>query len=86
MVNFLLAKKALHLGLSQHPSSVILKLIHVELLILDEKFEKAEKILDELQEIEPSNEDIYIQKATIFSNRGDHNKAVDNLENSFVVR
>ena len=67
---FSLAKKALHLGLSQHPSSVALKLIHVELLILDEKLEKAEKILDQLKEIEPSNEDIYIQKAAIFSKKG----------------
>jgi tetratricopeptide (TPR) repeat protein len=77
---FSLAKKALHLGLSQHPSCIVLKLINVELLILDEKFENAEKILNELQEIEPSNEDIYIQKATIYSNRGDHQKAVDNLK------
>ncbi len=77
---FSLAKKALHLGLSQHPTSVILKLIQVELLILDEKLEKAEKMLDQLQEIEPSNEDIYIQKAAIFSKKGKHKQAVDNLK------
>ena len=77
---FSLAKKALHLGLSQHPSSVVLKLIHVELLILDEKLEKAEKILDQLKDIEPSNEDVYIQKATIFSKKGKHQEAVDNLK------
>ena len=77
---FSLAKKALHLGLSQHPSSVVLRLIHVELLILDEKLEKAEKILDQLKEIEPSNEDVYIQKATIFSKKGKHQEAVDNLK------
>ena len=77
---FSLAKKALHLGLSQHPSSVALKLIHVELLILDEKLEMAEKILDQLKEIEPSNEDIYIQKAAIFSKKGKHQLAVDNLK------
>ena len=75
-----MAKKALHLGLSQHPSSVVLKLIHVELLILDEKLEKAEKILDQLKEIEPSNEDVYIQKATIYSKKGKHQEAVDNLK------
>jgi len=81
---FSLAKKALHLGLSQHPSSVSLKLIHVELLILDEKLEKAEKILDNLQQIEPSNEDIYIQKATIFSKKGKHQLAVDNLKTALI--
>jgi hypothetical protein len=34
---FSLANKALQLGLQQHPTSVALKLIQVELLILDEK-------------------------------------------------
>jgi len=81
---FSLAKKALHLGLSQHPSSVVLKLIHVELLILDEKLEKAEKILDQLKEIEPSNEDVYIQKATIYSKKGKHQEAVDNLKTALL--
>jgi tetratricopeptide (TPR) repeat protein len=77
---FSLAKKALHLGLSQHPTSVTLKLMHVELLILDEKLETAEKLLNQLEEIEPSNEDIYIQKATIYSKKGKHQLAVDNLK------
>jgi len=81
---FSLAKKAMHLGLSQHPSSVVLKLIHVELLILDEKLEKAEKLLDQLKEIEPSNEDVYIQKATIYSKKGKHQEAVDNLKTALL--
>ena len=81
---FSLAKKALHLGLEQHPSSVSLKLIQVELLILDENLEKAEKMLDQLKEIEPSNEDIYIQKATIFSKKGKHREAVENLKIALV--
>lgn len=81
---FSLAKKALHLGLKQHPSSVLLKLVRVELLILDEKLDKAEKILDELQEIEPSNEEIYIQKATIYSKKGNHKKAVKSLQKALL--
>ena len=79
-----LAKKAMQLGLSQHPSSVALKLIKVELLVLDDKLEEAEKILDKLVEIEPSNEDIYIQKATIYSKRGKHKKAVDSLQTALL--
>lgn len=81
---FSLAKKALNLGLSQHPTSVSLRLIHVELLILDEKLEQAEKLLDQLQQIEPSNEDIYIQKATIYSKKGKHQLAVDNLKTALL--
>ena len=81
---FSLAKKAIKLGLSQHPSSVALKLIQVELFILDDKLEIAEKILDQLQDIEPSNEEIYIQKATIYSKKGKHNEAVQSLQTALL--
>ncbi len=81
---FSLAKKALQLGLEQHPDSVALKLIQVELLILDEKLEKAEKILDHLKEIEPSNEEVFIQQATIYSKRGEHRRAVDSLQTALL--
>lgn len=81
---FSLAKKAIQLGLSQHPTSVALKLIHVELLILDDKLELAEKILDQLQDIEPSNDEIYIQKATIYSKKGNHFKAVEALQTALI--
>ncbi len=79
-----LAKKALNLGLKQHPTSVLLKLVHVEMLILDEKLEKAEKLLDQLQEIEPSNEEIFIQKATIYSKRGNHMLAIESLKRALL--
>ncbi|MEN8123702.1 MAG: tetratricopeptide repeat protein [Bacteroidota bacterium] len=75
-----LANKALQLGLTQHPMSVGLRLIKVELLILEEKLESAELILDQLQEFEPSNDEVYIQKATIFSKKGLHKKAIEALK------
>ncbi len=81
---FSLAKKALLLGLSQHPASVNLKLINVELLILDDKLDLAEKILDQLQDIEPSNDEIYIQMATIYSKKGNHVKAVEALQTALI--
>ncbi len=77
-----LANKALNLGLQQHPASVSLKLIQVELLILDDQIEEAEDILSELQELEPANDEIYIQKATIFSKKGLHKKAIEVLKMS----
>ncbi len=79
-----LAKKALNLGLTQHPSSISLMLIKVEILILEDKLESAEKIIDQLQHIEPSNEDVYIQKATIFSKRGKHKEAVQSLQTALL--
>ncbi len=75
-----LANKALNLGLQQHPASVSLKLIRVELLILDENIEEADTILNELQEFEPTNDEIYIQKATIYSKKGLHKKAIEVLK------
>lgn len=71
-----LAKKALKLGLEQHPKSTGLKLVQVEMLIYEAKLDVAEKILNELFAIEPTNEEIYIQKANIHSKRDEHEKAI----------
>ena len=75
-----LAKKALKLGLEQHPKSTGLKLVQVEMLIYDDKLDIAEKMLNELYAIEPTNEEIYIQKANIYSKRDNHEMAVDLLK------
>ena len=75
-----LAKKAVKLGLEQHPSSIILKLFQVEIYILEDKLPQAEKLLDALYVLEPSNEEIYIQKANILSKRDEHDKAIDTLK------
>jgi tetratricopeptide (TPR) repeat protein len=74
-----LAKKALKLGLEQHPKSTGLKLVQVEMLIYEDKIEHAEKILNELYAIEPTNEEIFIQRANICSKRDQHDKAIENL-------
>jgi tetratricopeptide (TPR) repeat protein len=75
-----LAKKALKLALEQHPRSTGLKLVQVEMLIYDDKLDVAEKMLNELYAIEPHNEEIYIQKANIYSKRDQHEKAIEELE------
>jgi tetratricopeptide (TPR) repeat protein len=75
-----LAKKALKLALEQHPKSTGLKLVQVEMLVYDDKLDQAEKLLNELYAIEPTNEEIFIQKANIYSKRDDHEKAVDFLK------
>jgi tetratricopeptide (TPR) repeat protein len=75
-----LAQKALKLGLEQHPSSVVLQLVKVELLVFDNKLKKAENLLQKLIEIEPSNEEIFIQKANILSKRDKHFEAIEALE------
>jgi tetratricopeptide (TPR) repeat protein len=71
-----LAKKALKLALEQHPKSTGLKLVQVEMLVYEDKLDQAEKLLNELYAIEPHNEEIYIQKASIYSKRDNHEEAV----------
>lgn len=72
-----LAKKAVKLGLEQHPTSVVLKLLKVELLIFEDKLQKATKLIGELEAVEPNNEDLLIQKATILSKNSKHKEAID---------
>ncbi|MFY7665388.1 MULTISPECIES: tetratricopeptide repeat protein [Flavobacterium] len=75
-----LAKKALKLALEQHPKSTGLKFVQVEMLIYDDKLDQAEKLLNELYAIEPTNEEIFIQKASIYSKRDNHDMAVEMLK------
>lgn len=75
-----MAKKALKLGLEQHPKSTGLKLVQVEMLVYEDKLDQAEKLLNELYAIEPTNEEIFIQKANIYSKRDNHEKAVEFLQ------
>lgn len=74
-----LAKKAIKMGLEQHPTSVNLKLFQVEIYVLEDKLQLADKMLDVLYLLEPTNEEIYIQKASILSKRDEHQKAIDTL-------
>ena len=75
-----LAKKAVKLGLEQHPTSVDLKLLDVEILIFDNRLEKASQKLKRIQLLDPNNQEVYIQKATIFSKNGNHKEAIKNLK------
>ena len=74
-----LAKRAIKLGLEQHPSSVNLRLFQVEILVIENKFSEADDILDMLHELEPNNEEIFIQKANVLSKQDEHKKAIDTL-------
>ena len=75
-----LAKKAIKLGLQQHPSSISLKLFKVEIFVFENELSKANALLNELYILEPSNEEIYIQKANILSKEDKHEEAIDVLK------
>lgn len=87
-----LGKKAIQIGLEQHPNSLELKLLQVEVLTFEDKYEAAERLLDEIQNIDVHNEEIYIQRANIQSKQDNHQEAVNLLlealhltDNSFDI-
>ncbi|QIJ89676.1 TPR domain protein [Mesoflavibacter sp. HG96] len=75
-----LAKKAIKLGLEQHPTSTNLKLFKVEVYVFENKLKEANILLDGLYQLEPSNEEIYIQKANILSKEDKHEDAIKVLK------
>lgn len=75
-----LAKKALKLGLEQHPKSTGLKLVHVETLVYEDKLDIAEKMLNDLYALDSNNVEIYILKANIFSKKNLHIEAIQTLK------
>ena len=80
-----LGKKAIQIGLQQHPHSVELKLLQVEVLVFEDNFKQAELLLDELQTINSNNEEIFIQRANILSKQDDHQGAVNMLQEALQM-
>lgn len=80
-----LAKKAIKLGLEQHPTSTNLKLFKVEVYVFENKLVQADTLLNELYLLEPMNEEIYIQKANILSKKDEHLQAIDVLKKALEL-
>ena len=87
-----LAQKAVKIGLEQHPASTELKLLEVEIHVFENNLDFAEKMLDELQSLDHTNEEIYIQRANIHSKKDNHeaaieflNRALDFAQDSFDI-
>ncbi|WP_047789125.1 tetratricopeptide repeat protein [Tenacibaculum mesophilum] len=77
-----LAKKAVQLGLEQHPSSIQLKLMKVEILIFEDELHEAIKMLSNIEAVEPHNDEVFIQKAIILSKKKQHTEAIAILKES----
>ncbi len=80
-----LAKKAIKIGLKQHIDSIALKLLHIEVLVFENNLNIAEQLLDELQLVDGSNEEIYIQRANIYSKQDNHEAAVALLQEALSI-
>ncbi len=74
-----LAKKALKMALEQHPGSYELMLLQSEIFILEEKYESALELLEYIEKINPFDEEIALQKASISSKKGDHKASINQL-------
>ncbi|MDD7914592.1 tetratricopeptide repeat protein [Polaribacter ponticola] len=79
-----LAKKAVKLGLEQHSQSVDLKLLRVELYIFENELDKASSLLKRVERLEPNNDEVFIQKATISSKTGNHKEAIIHLQKALT--
>ncbi len=80
-----LAKKAISIGLRQHPDVMDLKLLNIEVLVFENQLEVAEKLLDDLQIMDSTNEEIFIQRANIYSKKDNHEAAVDMLQKALEL-
>ncbi len=80
-----LAKKAIKISLQQHPNAIELKLLDVEVLVFENNFELAEKMLDTLELLDNSNEEIYIQRANIYSKKDNHEAAISLLKRALEL-
>lgn len=74
-----LAYQAIKLGLTQHPGSFDLKLLKAEHLINEDKTDEANLLLNELYHLEPTHEQLFLLKATMFSKNLQFKKAVQML-------
>lgn len=75
-----LANKALEMAINQHPVHSDLLLLKSELLILDGNHQEADILLTTIEKIEPSNQEIYIQRATIYSKSKNHKESIRLLQ------
>tara|TARA_B100000963_G_scaffold141641_1_gene123323 strand:+ start:9238 stop:10605 length:1368 start_codon:yes stop_codon:yes gene_type:complete len=71
-----LAKKALKMGIEQHPKNVELMLLQSEIMLFDGSYIDAENLLLEIEQLSPKNEEIFLQRANISSKQKNHYKAI----------
>ena len=82
---FNLAKKAIKMGMEQHPQNVELMLLKSEMLLVDGAYKQAEEMLADIERISPEHEEIFLQRANVFSKKKNHPKAIELLKKALDV-
>jgi tetratricopeptide (TPR) repeat protein len=80
-----LAKKALKFGLEQHPNSIELLLLKVEIYVFENCLTEATTLLEELELLDGTNVELFIQKANILSKQDCHIEAIKSLEKALDI-
>jgi tetratricopeptide (TPR) repeat protein len=73
------------MGLQQHPNSLDIRLLDVEVMVFENEFEDAEQVLDQLQLLAPNNEEIFVQRANIQSKQDNHLGAITLLHKALEL-
>ena len=81
---FKLARKALKMAMEQHPKNVELMLLESELLLFDGSFDEAQSLLLEIEQLSPYHEEVFLQRASIFSKNKNHTLAIEFLEKAGI--
>lgn len=74
------ALRCLDIALSQHPLSTSLMLLKAELYVSTGKLLKGQEVLNHLETLEPYNCDVYILKASIYSQQRNFDESVRYLK------
>ncbi|TXI77258.1 MAG: tetratricopeptide repeat protein [Flavobacteriales bacterium] len=74
------AREVLDLAQRQHPGSVDLMFCEVHVLMDQGKLNRALEVLDGIGKMEPFNEDVYLHKASIYSQLRNHRRAVEHYK------
>ena len=82
---FKLARKALEMSMAQHPRNVELMLLESELLLFNGSFDEAHSLLLEIEQISPYHEEVFLQRASIFSKKKNHTLAIEFLEKALEL-
>ncbi|HRP61425.1 MAG TPA: tetratricopeptide repeat protein, partial [Vicingus sp.] len=79
------AKQAIDFALEQHPNSSALKIKQAQYLIENHQPNKGLEILNALENMEPFNPEVYLNKANIYSQIRQHQKAIENYYKALKI-
>ena len=74
--NTSLANKAIKMASKQYPENSAISLLKIESLIVQNKIDEAEKLVNKLFLLESNNSEIILQKSRIFSKRKNHAESI----------